>query len=202
MSRARRYRSLCDVARRGLTSARKRRSSTQSKRRAASAIRTSQVLPIENLVVRHTGVRANCAQIKRLTADQAAALDLSPDVALARKPNLAIYETLRQQIAILEKGLTECVKLRAEYYLLKTVLGTGETLAMVIMLGTETVALFAKVGQFSSYYRCVDSVRQSDGRKKGEGDTRNGNARRRGVYYERKQRATTDRCAQGGGGPI
>lgn len=118
----------------------------------------------------------SCAQIKRLTADQVGALGLSPDVALALKANLAICETLQQQIAILEKRLTECVKLRADYRLLKTVPGIGETLATVIMLETGTVARFAEVGQFSSYCRCVDRVRQSNGGKKGEGNTRNGNA--------------------------
>uniref|UniRef100_UPI002E15855C transposase n=1 Tax=Caballeronia mineralivorans TaxID=2010198 RepID=UPI002E15855C len=106
-----------------------------------------------------------------------------------------------------EKRLTERVKLRAEFHLLKTVPGIGERLATVIMLETGTVARFAEVGQFSSYCRCVDSVRQSNGRKKGEGNTRNGNAYLAWAFieaanfalmqcpparrcYEREQRAT------------
>jgi len=31
------------------------------------------------------------------------------------------------------------------------------------------------VGSFSSYCRCVDSLRESNGKKKGKGNTRNGN---------------------------
>ncbi|MDB5786353.1 IS110 family transposase [Caballeronia mineralivorans] len=169
--------------------------------------RTAQVVSIENLIARHTGVRPSCAQIKRLKTDQVDLLELPPDVALALKANLAIGETLQQQIVILEKRLAECVKLRGDYHLLKTVPGIGETLATVIMLETATVARFAGVGQFSSYCRCVDSVRQSNGRKKGEGNTRNGNAYlawafieaanfalrqcpRARRFYERKQSAT------------
>ena len=34
---------------------------------------------------------------------------------------------------------------------------------------------FATVGNFASYARCVDSVHTSNGRKKGEGNTKNGN---------------------------
>ncbi len=34
---------------------------------------------------------------------------------------------------------------------------------------------FAQVGNFSSYCRCVDSLRESNGKKKGEGNTKNGN---------------------------
>lgn len=31
------------------------------------------------------------------------------------------------------------------------------------------------MGNFSSYCRCVDSLRESNGKKKGEGNTKNGN---------------------------
>ncbi|MFL9998168.1 transposase [Paraburkholderia sediminicola] len=81
-----------------------------------------------------------------MTSDRVNALGLLPDVALTLKANLAICETLQQQIAILEKRLAECVKLRADYCLLKTVPGIGETLATVIMLETGTVKRFAGAG--------------------------------------------------------
>ena len=38
------------------------------------------------------------------------------------------------------------------------------------------VTRFARVGNFASYARCVDSARYSNGKKKGEGNTKNGNA--------------------------
>lgn len=44
------------------------------------------------------------------------------------------------------------------------------------MLETGDVARFANVGNFASYARCVDSARISNGRKKGAGNTKNGNA--------------------------
>jgi transposase len=43
------------------------------------------------------------------------------------------------------------------------------------MLETGSIARFAKVGHFSSYCRCVDSLRESNGKKKGEGNAKNGN---------------------------
>ena len=49
-------------------------------------------------------------------------------------------------------------------------------LAIVIMLETGDVTRFAHVGNFASYARCVDSARYSNGKKKGEGNTKNGNA--------------------------
>src|SRR5947208_7158678 len=43
------------------------------------------------------------------------------------------------------------------------------------MLETGTIARFARVGNFSSYCRCVDSRRESNGKKKGEGNAKCGN---------------------------
>lgn len=43
------------------------------------------------------------------------------------------------------------------------------------MLETGTISRFPSVGQFSSYCRCVESKRISNGKKKGEGNAKNGN---------------------------
>jgi transposase len=54
--------------------------------------------------------------------------------------------------------------------------GVGEILATVIMLETGDISRFADVGNFASYARCVKSARYSNGKKKGEGNAKNGNA--------------------------
>jgi transposase len=169
--------------------------------------RTMQVLSIENILARQTGARMSGEAIKRLTADRVEEFGFGPDVTLALEANRVVSETLQQQIEVLEKRLQARVKLRPEYRLLKTVPGIGETLATTIMLETGTVARFARVGNFSSYCRCVESRHESNGKKKGEGNTKNGNkylawafveaanfalrycpeAKR---FYERKKRST------------
>ncbi len=53
--------------------------------------------------------------------------------------------------------------------------GIGATLATVIILETGPIDRFAEVGHFASYARCVDSVRTSNRKKKGEGNVKNGN---------------------------
>lgn len=137
--------------------------------------RTAQILSIENTLIRQTGVRMKGEAVKRLTAEQIDEFGFAPDVALAMEANRAVSQTLGQQIAALEKRLKERVRLRSEYRLLKTVPGIGEILATTIMLETGCIGRFAQVGNFSSYCRCVDSLRESNGKKKGEGNTRNGN---------------------------
>src|SRR5215471_12156671 len=136
---------------------------------------TMQILAIESILARQTGGRMSSERVKRLTAEQIKELGFAPDVALALEANRAVSETLQRQIEALEKRLKERVKLRPDYRLLKTVPGIGETLATTIMLETGTITRFARVGNFSSYCRCVDSRRESNGKKKGEGNTRNGN---------------------------
>jgi transposase len=111
--------------------------------------------------------------VKRLTAEQVEGPGLVPDVALAVEANRAVSQTLGQQIEALEKRLKERVRLCGEFKLLKTAPGIGETLATTIMLEMGTPACFAKVGNFSSYCRCVDSLRESNGKKKGEGNAKN-----------------------------
>jgi transposase len=137
--------------------------------------RTAQILSIEGILMRQTGARMKGEAVKRLTAEQVDAFAFAPDVALAVEANRAVSQALGQQIEALERRLKERVSLRPEYRLLKTVPGIGETLATTIMLETGSIGRFAQVGNFSSYCRCVDSLRESNGKKKGEGNTKNGN---------------------------
>jgi transposase len=137
--------------------------------------RTAQILSIENILIRQTGARMKGEAVKRLTAEQVDEFGFAPDVALAVEANRAVSQALGQQIEALERRLKERVSLRPEYRLLKTVPGVGETLATTIMLETGSIGRFAQVGNFSSYCRCVDSLRESNGKKKGEGNTKNGN---------------------------
>jgi transposase len=138
--------------------------------------RTQQVLAVENIMAREWGSRLSSNAIKRLPVEGVDTLGLVADVALAVKSNVAIIVALNQEIERLESRLLEGVKLRPEYALLKSIPGIGEVLAIVIMLETGDIGRFAQVGHFASYARCVDSARYSNGKKKGEGNTKNGNA--------------------------
>jgi len=137
--------------------------------------RTAQILAIEGILMRQTGTRLKGEAVKRLTAEQVDEFAFAPDVSLAVQANRAVSQTLSQQIEALEKRLQQRVILRPEYRLLKTVPGIGEVLATTIMLETGTISRFTRVGNFSSYCRCVDSLKESNGKRKGQGNTRNGN---------------------------
>lgn len=138
--------------------------------------RTQHVLAVENIMARQLGSRLSSAGVKRLSATSVDRFGLPTDVALAIKANVAIIKALNSQIGCLEARLLQGARLRAEFALLKSMPGIGEVLAIVIMLEVGDVERFAQVGNFASYARCVDSARYSNGKKKGEGNTKNGNA--------------------------
>ena len=137
--------------------------------------RTSHILAIENIVARQRGAKINGDAVKRLTADDVDRMALSADVVLTIQSNLAVIVILNEQIDLLEKRLQERVGKRPEYALLTSIPGIGRILAAIILLEMGTIDRFAAVGNFASYARCVDSQRISNGKKKGEGNTRNGN---------------------------
>ena len=137
--------------------------------------RTSHLLAVENITARHQGARLSSAQVQRLTPEAIDQMGLPAEVALAMQANLAVIQTLSAQIGRLEKRLAEKLGPRAEYALLKTVPGIGPILASIILLEVGSIERFASAGNFASYARCVDSQHMSNGKKKGEGNIRNGN---------------------------
>lgn len=137
--------------------------------------RTSHILAVENITARQHGARISSNQVKRLTSDAIDQMALPVDIALAIKANVAVIETLSAQIDLLEKRLQENMRARTEYGLLTSVPGIGQVLATTILLETGPIDRFAAAGNFASYARCVDSVHTSNGKKKGEGNTKNGN---------------------------
>jgi len=137
--------------------------------------RTSHILAIENILARQRGATINSNAIKRLTAADVNQMGLPEDVALAVQSNLAVVTTLGAQIELLEKRLQERLGERPEYALLTSVPGIGRILAAIILLETGPIERFRAVGNYASYARCVDSQHLSNGKKKGEGNVKNGN---------------------------
>ena len=76
------------------------------------------------------------------------------------------------------------MKTRSEYGLLTSVPSIGQVLATTILLEAGPIERFAGAGNFASYARCVGSVHTSNGKKKGEGNTKNGNKRLAWAFIE------------------
>ena len=137
--------------------------------------RTANLLSIQSLISRTTGNMISAKYIKALNIQRVDGVLPDPDLVLALKANLAVMNSADAQIEILEKTVQERVKLRPEFKVLKTVPGIGPILALTIMLETGEIERFASVGNYASYCRCVGSQKISNGKRKGTGNTKNGN---------------------------
>jgi transposase len=137
--------------------------------------KVTHILSIQNLMSRNKGMRLSADKIRQLSEAEVEGLLPQGDLARAVKSNLAVYRCLVEEIDGLEKVVKQRVKLRPSFRHLLTVDGIGSILGLTIMLETGDIGRFARVGQFASYCRCVDSHKISNGKRKGSGNTKNGN---------------------------
>jgi len=136
---------------------------------------TTNILSLQNILARNTAQSLSSYHIKKLDDAQAEKLLEDPNITLALKSNLYIIRCLQSTITEIEKTVLKQIRLRPEFKKLLTVSGIGEILGLTIMLESGDMSRFQKVGNFSSYCRCVKSERFSNGKKKGEGNRKNGN---------------------------
>ena len=137
--------------------------------------RTSNLLSVKNLVTRNTGASLRSNTIKKLSDEEIDALFSDAHLALSITASVRMIRSLDEQITLLETTALEQVRLREGFKNLLTVSGIGTVLALTIMLETGDIRRFPTAGDFASYARCVGSAHVSNGKKKGKGNTKNGN---------------------------
>lgn len=137
--------------------------------------KTSNLLSIQNLVTRNTGTAITGNRIKTLTGEQVHDLLPTAEVVLAVTSTLAVLRCIAEQIAALEQAIKTRVALRPAFQQLLTVAGIGQILGLTIMLEAGEMQRFPTVGQWASYCRCVNSTKLSNGKRKGQGNKKNGN---------------------------
>jgi transposase len=107
-----------------------------------------------------------------------------PNQALAVQATLLPMRGQEAAIDLLEREALAQVRLRPAYRHLLSVSVSGQVLGLTIMLETGPIARFAAAGHYASYCRCVGSERLSNGKRKGRGNTKNGNKYLAWAYLE------------------
>ncbi|MCP4340204.1 MAG: IS110 family transposase, partial [Desulfobulbaceae bacterium] len=136
---------------------------------------TTNILSAQNILTRNTTQSLTAAKLKKIADEEINKLFDDPNITLALKSNINIIKSLQTSIKEIEQVVVSQVKLRPEYQQLLSVSGIGQALGLTIMLETGEISRFNKVGNYSSYCRCVKSERLSNGKKKGENNRKNGN---------------------------
>ena len=111
------------------------------------------------------------------------------NIVIAARANLENVIFQGKQVKQIENEIKKQLKPNKSFQNLLTVPGIGKILAFTILLEVGDINRFAKVGNFSSYCRCVTSKRLSNGKVKGHGNRKNGNRYLSWAFVEAAQKA-------------
>lgn len=137
--------------------------------------RTGHIVSVLNTIIRNSGRSLSWSRIEQMEDETLEVLLGDGIIGMAPRASLEVIKTLDEQIAGIEKTVKGRARLRSEFELLKTVWGIGPILGLTIMYETGEISRFREVGDYCSYARCVGSKRMSNGKKKGENNTKCGN---------------------------
>lgn len=146
--------------------------------------RTANLLSVQNIITRNRSQSYSANDVKKLTPELVEQLLPDQNISLAVESNLMVMKTLSEAITQIEKMVKTQVRPYPEYQCLINVSGIGTILGMTITLETGNIKRFGKAGEYASYCRCVGSKRISNGKTKGQGNTKNGNKYLAWAYME------------------
>ena len=113
-------------------------------------------------------------EVKKLKGVDAENLFNQPDLIMSAKISIATMGYLTKHISEIEKTVKSQIELKKPFQCLLSMPGIGDILGLTIMLEVGEIERFAKVGDYSSYCRCVSAKRLSNGKSKGKGNSKNG----------------------------
>ena len=145
--------------------------------------RADLLVSVNSLMQRATGFRPRRRQV-RSVQEVPAWQRLREEQALAIEANLEVIAAFDQQIARLERALEGRLAPERDLELVRTAPGIGKVLGWCTLLETGPIDRFAKAGNYLSYCRCVPSERTSNGKRKGQGNRKNGNKYLGWAYLE------------------
>lgn len=146
--------------------------------------RTSQILSLQSMATRNRGLNFSGAQIKRFRDEFIEKMFADPNLVFTAKRNIATIRFLDRIVSEIELEVASQIKLKKEFIKLLTTPGIGNILGLTIMLEVGDIRRFDKVGNYSSYCRCVESKKISNGKKKGKNNQKNGNRYLAWAYVE------------------
>ncbi len=141
-------------------------------------LRTSLMNSLQNTITRQCGISVSAKEIKRLKENkiQDILCHQFDEVRMIGQVSKETIDFISQQIRNIERVVEQKTALKSEYQMLTTIPGVGKILGLTIMLETGPISRFATVGNYVSYCRKVASKWTSNGKTKGKGNEKNGNA--------------------------
>lgn len=146
--------------------------------------RTAHILSLQSMISRNRGLNYPGNSIKHFRDGFVDKMFDSPHLVFTAQKNMAAIQLFNKIIKEVEGVVTSQVKLKKEFEMLLTIPGIGTVLGLTIMMEVGNIRRFKKAGNYSSYCRCVESKRLSNGKKKGVNNKKNGNRYLAWAYVE------------------
>jgi transposase len=137
--------------------------------------RTTLILSFKSLHERTLGQSLPLARVKALKPEAARELFTDPADQLLSRTEIELVGRFTEAIGKVEDHVLSVAGKWSNYRRLQSLPGIGKILGLTIALETGDARRFAGAGNFASYCRCVQSLRQSNSKKKGENNRKCGN---------------------------
>jgi transposase len=137
--------------------------------------RTALLLSFKSLYARTTGQTMSLGRLKSMELAETKTLYKHPANCLIATVQKEHIEQLERSIERLEKAVLKSARELPSYDKLNTLPGIGRILGMTITMEVGDIKRFKTPGDFASYCRTVDSKRMSNGKKKGDNNSKCGN---------------------------
>ncbi len=145
---------------------------------------TQTVLSLQSMVTRHTGQSVSAVKLQHWMWKELRATFADPYL---QQTAAAMVDLLGEQRRIqhaLEKQVLAAAKPTQSFERRLSLPGVGNILGLTICLETGPITRFASAGDYASYCRAVNSRCESDGKKKGQNNRKNGNQYLGWAYVE------------------
>ena len=142
------------------------------------------MLSIKGMISNCIGVTISRSKLQKIDNEYIAKAFVSAHETISAQSMNEVIKTLTVQIKKIETVILKELKVQTKFKKLLTVTGIGKILGFTIMLETGSIKRFAKVGNYTSYCRCVPSKRLSNGKNKGSGNKKCGNRFLAWAYVE------------------
>lgn len=137
--------------------------------------RTQLILSLQALYARTTGKRVSGSKLKTWTHKDIERFVTSDADRFSAVELLDSLMALNKRIKRMDDYVRTFAKLAPGYESLLSMPGIGLALSMTILLETGPIERFNNAGQYASYCRTVPSLKESNGKKKGQNNRKNGN---------------------------
>ena len=137
--------------------------------------RTALMLSFKSLYTRTTGGAMSLSRLKGMELEETKTLYEHPANCLIATVQKEHIEQLDQSVERIEKAVLKSAHELPSYQRLSTLPGIGRILGLTITMEVGEIKRFKAQGNLASYCRTVDSKRMSNGKKKGDNNSKCGN---------------------------